>query len=761
MMKNRISVLFLIILFFPVFLLSAISFHDIDLSNDNRLLFKTEFEDQHTLYISALAGMSIQRSFQQLTVIPEKLRLIDDGRTILAINRFGAARIPTAGGLPVPLPVFPSFANGDIPQKGRIHELAASPDGRWILYIEPVSPAYGNLLLIEISSGTRRVVSERVELPASDFPARWSPDSRLFVYSKDNRLYYFPIVSGLSVLIDERLRMIGNGRINSILWDSQGDFHYLTGNTLYRVLNQELFTRTIYGDFLSIGAVAAVLPLDFDVNFDRYWIAPDNGSILINKNGKGLFIFLLDGNQNTARDMTVLPHISIPNGDGNINVMWSASAGSSAASVSSSQLTVIFSLKNEVMVRRFEISGREVRNLQSHNVPLSSNGTLSPDCSRAVFWGNNGLEIWDFTNWQLISRLSREPVFSCAWVNNNQFISGNSDYIEEITISSAGITSRRVCLSGADEFGFEAGSVSSAGSPRILARVGNNWFATDGRTPWVQTENAQLRQVSHSTEQFRVNLESQSSGYFKNVPMIRNLQSTASVSLVSNHSAGSVYSPVRQSQIALCFDLYDDDTGLFHVLDALNRYDIKATFFLNGDFIRRNPLSAAAIAEAGHETASLFYAPIDLSDSRYRITREFITHGLARNEDEFFQVSGKELSKIWHPPFYRSSSLVNSAAAAAGYITITDTIDPGDWLSREDSIRLNMRQIPASEMIEQILGKKEDNILAAKLPVIIPIRLGQLPGGRDEYLFQRIDVLLDALIRSGCDIVPVSTVISR
>jgi len=248
--------------------------------------------------------------------------------------------------------------------------------------------------------------------------------------------------------------------------------------------------------------------------------------------------------------------------------------------------------------------------------------------------------------------------------------------------------------------------------------------------------------------------------------MIRNLQTFGTLSLVSRHTASGAYTAaantgtvdprIRQTamQIALCFDLYDDDTGLTQVLAALQQFNIRATFFLNGEFIRRNPHATRAITDAGHEAASLFYAPIDLSDARYRITREFISQGLARNEDEFNLVTGRELSIIWHPPFYRSSALINSSAAASGYLTADRSIDPGDWLSREDSLRMNIRQTPPSEMIEQIMEKRHAG-------AVVPIRLGLLPGGREEYLFQRIEVLIDALIRTGCEIVPVSAVLRR
>lgn len=748
MKTGKIFLIFLALSLLPAAILSAFSFYDLNLSNDDRLLFGAEFESQRSLFIASLSDSSMQ----QLTAYPERLQIIDSGRAILAINRFGAARIPTVGGLPVPLPGYPSFAERNVPLRGRMQDLAASADGRWVLYVEPVSPAYGNLLLINTSNGAKHLVSERVELPSVEFPAKWSPDSRLFVYSKGGRLYYFPIISNLSALIDERFRLMGTGGVSSVLWGQQGDFYYFSGNTLYQIINQELFTRTIYGDFLSIGNVAATFPFDFNPGFDRYWTAPDAGSILIEKFGKGFFIFLLGDNQ---IDGNVLPHITVPTGAENINVFWSDANAAAVAARTTSLLMIIYTLQDKTHALRFGIHETTVANIHVRTAPLSSAGALSPDGLKAVFWGNNGLELWDYANWQPLQRLRSEPVLSCAWINNSRIISGNNRFIEEINISGSSVTQRRICLSTAEESGFEENLRST---PRILARVGTDWFVTDGRSAWIAIDNPQVRQVSLSTDRYRVYLESQSSAArtanFSNIPMIRNIQSTGTKSLVSGYLTNNAYPSAAQMRIALCFDLYNDDTGLLQVLDALRRCNIKATFFLNGDFIRRNPRGAAAIAAAGHETASMFYAPIDFSDTRYRITREFVSQGLARNEDEFFNVTGKELSLLWHPPYYRSSDLINSAASAAGYITVTRTLDPGDWMSREDAVRLNVRQLSASAMIEQIIARKTPG-------AIVPVRLGLLPGGREEYLYQRIDVLLDALIRSGCDIVPVSAVIGR
>ena len=738
--------IFHVFFFTLVFNLSAINFQDINLSNDDRLIFRVDYENQHAIFVSQLGDMSMR----QLTAIPEKIYLVDNGRTIIALNRFGALNIPSAGGIPSALAGYPSFEQGSLPLPGRLQDIAASADGQWIIYAEPVSPGYGNLLLANVSSGIKYTITEMIELPGSDFPAKWSPDSRFFVYSKSGKLFYCPILNNPASLVDERFRLIGDGNINSVLWGENKNFYYLTGRTLYRVINPELLTRTMYGDFLSVGNTASVIPIDFDPGFDRYWVAPDSGSILINKGGRGLFLFLLGETQNT---MSVLPHLSLPYIAENLDVYWSDSG----------LLTVVYSVKNDIKVWRLEIKNNTVRQLEQNTAPISASGELSPDGTKIIFWGKKGLELMDYTGWKRIQKLSDTEVYSCAWVNNRQLITGNEKFIEEINISQDTYPRRRICLSGADEIGFE----DTRGIPRILARSGSTWFATDGKTAWTAVNNIPLRQISFASERFRVFLEPQNSGNFNNVPLIRNLQSFVTVSLTAKHTVNKAFTPEpnqqaaprlrfsgRPAQTALCFDLYDDDAGLMQVLTALSRFGIRATFFLNGEFIRRNSQAVRAIAEAGHETGSMFYAPIDLSDTRYRITQSFIAQGLARNEDEFNRITGRELSVIWHPPFYRSSDAINSAATAAGYRTVARNIDPGDWLSREDTLRLNMRLIPPPEMIDQII---KNNYPGA----IIPVRLGILPSGRDEYLFQRIEVLLDALIRSGCEIVPVSSVLGR
>jgi peptidoglycan/xylan/chitin deacetylase (PgdA/CDA1 family) len=738
---------------------AKVVFSDLNLSDDNRILFRADSGGTHgqsVLFLSRLTDLALK----QLTAFPEALELLENGRTLQVQNAFGVMRLPLEGGIPKSIPGFPVFAGGVPPAGGQVEPMASSADGRWILAIDPVSPARGNLVLTDTALGTRTVVSADVERPEAAFPACWSPDSRVFVYSREGRLYYYTVTASAPP-VDERYRLVGEGTIASVFWVGTGDFFYLRGSTVYRVRGSEIFARAIYADFLEIGTVAGKIPFDFDPNFDVFWISPDSRSILLAKGRRNIFYYPLElDDYDTAYDSS-LPYLMIPRSYFNLNVLWS----------SGGVVTVIASVPgkdDDILAYRLS-SGAEGMTFTPLAAPPGSGGALSPDGTRALFWGKKGIVLYDYVNWRVLLNVSGRSAFFCLWVRNDEFIAGDEGRIERVRLSGERAL---ICLSSAGEFGFE-----NRGG-RIFVRNGNAWFVSDGNNPWTETANPVLRETSQVSGRYRVYLEKQSAGPYENLPMIRNTASVGTAALlpgasrnsyVSREPSGGSSSPVPGPEIpglftyglrggirelALCFDLYDDITGLPEVLDALNRFNVRATFFLNGEFIRRHPAAAREISERGHETASMFFAPIDLSDARYSIGSDFISRGLARNEDEFYQASGNELSLLWHPPYYAASAEIISAAAGAGYKTIGRDMDPMDWVSRDEVNRIALSMDSAADIIDRIMETKQPGS-------IIPVRLGLLPGGRRDYLFNHINVLLDALIRSGYSLVPVSTLVEH
>ncbi len=135
-------------------------------------------------------------------------------------------------------------------------------------------------------------------------------------------------------------------------------------------------------------------------------------------------------------------------------------------------------------------------------------------------------------------------------------------------------------------------------------------------------------------------------------------------------------------------------------------------------------------------------------------TPTFVREGLAANEDEYLAATGRELALLWHAPGYLVSSDIIAAGAAMRYTYVGRDLDPKDWISRADTGAATGLYQSAADLVERVV--------AAKRPgSIVPVLVGPGTGSRDDYLFQKLDLLVNELVRLGYDIVPVSTLIEH
>ncbi|MDR0707978.1 MAG: polysaccharide deacetylase family protein [Treponema sp.] len=713
-----------------------IRFSGLAISNDGKALFKVDscngIHEESALFVSQLVDLSLK----QFTAFPRNIDLLENGEMILVRNSFGWTRIPVAGGLPVLFKEYPSFIERADVSSTAIKNAEVSKDGKWLVSLESVNAAYGNLVLMNISSGAKTLVASYVEKSDRAFPVRWSPDSQAFIYERDRKLYYYYVTAD-APYEEERRRLIGEGSVACVVWEEGGDFFYIKGATVYRIKGSEIFFRSKYRDFLEIGYPSGTLPFAFDPDFDEFYVAPDANSLLISKVNRAhrtLFFYPLG-----VSGATALPCLQLPELCSDVTALWS----------SANIITIFARNGTDQSVYRLNAAalvGTEAGALASF-APLPSpgmdNAALSPDGSRALLFGEKGAVLYDYTTWRKIQSISDAPSYACVWLGDD-FIIGDAKRIERIHINQDYSATRHlICLSSVDSVAFEAET------NRILAQNNGKWFSTDGRLAWTELQEPVMSPTSLVSGRYSVYLEKQDSGIYENLPMIRDITSVGTTPLIRIRDS-SVFA-ADGGAIALCFDVYDDATGLSHVLDALDFFNVKATFFLNGECIRRHPEAARRIADAGHEAASLFFVPLDLSTSRYIIDNNFISRGLALNEDEFFAATGREMALLWHPPFYTLRPETREFALFAGYKTVERDVDPGDAVTREEALRRGLPFGSASSMIEVIMEKKRN-------ASVVPVRLGLLQGGRDTYLYNRIFVLLDALISAGYSVVPVSKI---
>ena len=69
----------------------------------------------------------------------------------------------------------------------------------------------------------------------------------------------------------------------------------------------------------------------------------------------------------------------------------------------------------------------------------------------------------------------------------------------------------------------------------------------------------------------------------------------------------------NKKEIALTFDDYASDASTTEILNVLDEYGIKCTFFLIGKAVEQNPNLAKLILESGHEVASHSYYHLDVT----------------------------------------------------------------------------------------------------------------------------------------------------
>ena len=221
--------------------------------------------------------------------------------------------------------------------------------------------------------------------------------------------------------------------------------------------------------------------------------------------------------------------------------------------------------------------------------------------------------------------------------------------------------------------------------------------------------------------------------------------------LTSKPTTKVLYSQTRKKiapkkKIALIFDAYDNSDGLSKVITTLNKYDINPTFFINGEFIKRYPSETKQISIYNFDCASMFFSAIDLTDNTFVIDEDFIRRGLARNEDEFYQITKKELSLFWHTPFFVKNQMILSAGEKTGYIYV----DIPEEL-------LQLQTNSANDNIENLLSKYI-NCVKENDETVLPIQIGYSSQENKTLIYQHLDILICTLLKNGYEFVTINKI---
>jgi len=755
---------------------AEVRFHGTDLSEDDYLLFGATADSPgkgsyDVLFMADLTNDSIR----QLTFFPENIMMLNQSDQLQIQNRFGVFRTDSNLDTMQPIKDFPAFVNGYPVQTGKINPAAASPDGMYLLFFRSSSFGHASLTLYDISEEREYVITENVELSLEGPGAAWSPDSKFFVYAKGGQLYYYSITQLTEDrLIAEKFRNLGEGDISSARWSAYNDLYYISGNLVYQISSTEFFTRSLYADLLEIGTIVGKIPFEFDPNFDSFWISPSGNTILLNKSGRSLFLYYLKADDFASTgDVKALPYLLLPRNTRVKRILWSSRdviTVLTGSLVKGNTETTLFRLDLEGIGTEDDVPAfTQTADDHVRDVVLSS------DQLHVAVVKENSVTIRDYANWIDIKSLYHSSPLTAVWRSNDEVIVSGSFITESYNMTTK--ESRLICFSQVDSYGFieSAEAATSAGEegasyPDIGVRVLGEEYRYRGESGWRSADSMTLKPAGVSSGSYRVYLELLSTGSYRNMVMIRDITGFGTSNLFSYPE--TQYEPfpeseeavsfdnfrhgsrIRRREVALTFDAVDSVEGLTEILNVLAEYQLRGTFFINGEFIRRNPEAVREIAESGHEVGSMFYVYFNMTDARFKMDADFIKRGLARNEDDYFAVTGREVSLLWHAPYYFVNNDIISASRDMNYVYVGRDVDPLDWVAAGECGSVGSLYMSSSKIIERIMRLKKPGS-------IISIRVGVPRDERHDYLFHKLDVLINGLISLGYDIVPVSALIEH
>ncbi len=189
-----------------------------------------------------------------------------------------------------------------------------------------------------------------------------------------------------------------------------------------------------------------------------------------------------------------------------------------------------------------------------------------------------------------------------------------------------------------------------------------------------------------------------------------------------------IYCVERDDKVcSLSFDAAWGNEDTRQLIDILERYKVKATFFVVGDWVDKYPESVKALADAGHEVMNHSDDHAHFS----QLSAEQIVANINACSDKIEAVTGKRPT-LFRAPYGEYDDKVIAAVDGMGVHTIQWDVDSLDW-----------KDLSASEIQNRVLPRvgKGSIVLFHNAAKHTP---EALPG------------ILEGIIAEGYSIVPIS-----
>jgi peptidoglycan/xylan/chitin deacetylase (PgdA/CDA1 family) len=228
--------------------------------------------------------------------------------------------------------------------------------------------------------------------------------------------------------------------------------------------------------------------------------------------------------------------------------------------------------------------------------------------------------------------------------------------------------------------------------------------------------------------------------------------------------------PLDSKEMAFTFDGGASDNAAGEILDALKAKNIKATFFLTGEFIHKYPALVRRIVSEGHDVGDHTWSHPHLttfSNDRKQTTTPGITADRLRSEllktaSIFRTVTGRDMVALWRAPFGEYNAEILRWAAEAGFRHVAwttgrgwaESMDSMDWVADKKSSAYHSAQ----EIEDKILAYAKTGRYGAN-GIVILMHLGT--ERRDDYPHEKLPEIIDGLKKQGYAPVKVAELMAK
>ena len=604
---------------------------------------------------------------------------------------------------------------------------AVSPDGKYYCSIERTSVFSGSLMLVSTQTGKSSVLCEGVLNSYEDLPVKWAPDSTVLVYEKKGAVYFCnPDAVLRGVEIDERYRKVGRGSINSVFWASAKYLAYIDDYLLYKINTKELYTLGLYSGIIGQGKPMGRLPFQFNPLTDKFSCNGEVTSAVVTQNGK-LFTYLVVRSA-SCDYMDVI--YSRPYTESKASlvasyVFWDASG----KPVLWQEKLPYDGLKEHGSVYKLDSQAQQVLQIEDSGKPF-----VSPNGSKVMFFAGSTVYIYDLNTWKRLAVLSGEKVISAIWTDDSTLVVGGEKSIRKWNIFANKFDT--ITLSSVNAGFWNTSDYS------IIADTGNsNYFRYDSKKKtWAKTDFAGSVNPVKQNGRYRVFIGTTPNKNYDNALYVRSLSKRAvTIPLYKE----SVKKNAEKKKVALAIELYDNADGLPLILSEFKKFNVKGSFFVNGEFVRRYPAETRQIVTNGHLCASMFFTTANLTENSFVINEDFVRRGLARNEDEFYDCTKSELTLFWHAPYYNTTPDIIKFGENAGYTYVYPCSDFSEF---------NNPDMDPEKLIKKYIAALEKTNGG-----VVSVVGGFSQSNHSRPLYKYMSLLISALLDSGYELVDLNS----